>query len=155
MFKRSLLLLIVLSPVRSWAGESRVYPTSALATVRQNTHGAIYSDLYNDPYTLQFDTWSVLCASSTWIPSGQMVFLWFADVIPGTTKYTITGASITLEDYTQRLIDDAKNRSINNIVTNEGEQYMIYYATGPCRSDWHGWSSKIVNGHLIADTLCP
>lgn len=146
-------LALLSAPLSLWA-EGKVYPTTSLAKVRINTHNAINADLYNDPFALQFSSWSVLNSSQVWVSSGQIITIYTADLAYGATEYIVTGATISLEDYTQTIIEDAKIRAINKIADDEGQILMVLPSTDTYTSDWRGWCFSLVNGKVVA-VSCP
>lgn len=100
-------------------------------------------------YSIQMDTWDVLCDSYTLIPSNQIVTGWITDI--STNPFTVKQASWTISDYTALVAEQSRRHAFDSVLDNDIEQFMVWPDTNPAQG-WKGWCLDAIQKIPVA---CP
>lgn len=148
---QKLFVLLLFIPVVTFAALSKTFPTSNVTKVRLSGYydGIRTTALSTD--TIKVGQWDSIASSYTWIHNDQHVDVSYY-VYEGTNTVVIPH-SMTLQEYTDLIIEETRLRVINEIVNQDLEIYFVWPGTSPPRG-WVGWCQGEINGRNIP-VLCP
>jgi len=148
----SLFLFLFISPMICFSALSKLYPTSAVTTVRLDAYNDGFKTVYMSTWTIDFSTWVPLGSTWTWIVPEGNVQVFTLD----TSTPIVHSSTWSLRDYTDRVIKETELRMINLIVDEAIEQYMVDSSTEPYPNPgtWKGWCWILMNNKWVYGT-CP
>jgi hypothetical protein len=134
------------------------YPSNPVAIL----HVQAYEDGLNtiglSTWTLTAENWDVLRDKYVWIDSSQTTAGYVTGWITNTSTrpWTVEISSWTIPEYTKLVADQARNNSMNDVMDDGVEPYMVFPATDTTRliGTWSGFCSMIV-GDKVIPVICP
>lgn len=134
------------------------FPTSPVTTIRMDTYQDGFNTTGLSTWTIDTSTWVdtglwvVPGSSMTMIDAGQKVY--FSSYSFSNGVWSVVPSSISLQDYTQKVVDLTKLNVINEIMDKDMEQFLVWPDTNPV-AGWQGFCGQVApNGTLIA-VFCP
>lgn len=144
------LLLLLLQTV-CYAKLNQTYPTSATTVLRMETYTDSIGTVYSSSWTVNSTAWTYFGSTATWISGNQHVYGSIFKVNGST--WNIISSSWTLENYTNMLLDEAKQRWIGEVLDKDIEQYLVF-PSSTCPPGWQGWGLQTINNKPVA-VPCP
>lgn len=142
--KRALVLLFLL-PILAHAELSKTYPSAPVTTIRMDAYIDEASTIYKSTWMVNKGTWTFFGSTRTFLNGNNHVFGRIS--LDGSTT-TVKQSSWTLTDYNTMLLDETKQRWINEVMDHDIEQYMVWVDSN-CPVGWKGWASKMINGVVV------